>query len=103
MEKNKVPPNWAQLDKNSKEKVTEVHYELAKTWLFSDPEPGDILMPEWNPANHIKSHETPSEQAFGHSNVLSNTLPTGTQSSLYINPSSTTVLRISQKIISQTL
>jgi hypothetical protein len=98
MEKNKVSPNWAQLVKNSTVKVTEEHYELAKTWLFLDPEPGDILMPALNPANHNKSHETPSEQeTFGHSNVLSNTLLTGTQSPLCINPSSSTALRISQQ------
>ena len=33
---------------NSREKVTEEHYELAKTWLFPDPELGDISMPERN-------------------------------------------------------
>jgi hypothetical protein len=31
MEKNEVPPHWAQLIKKSREKVTEEHYELAKT------------------------------------------------------------------------
>ncbi len=98
MEKNKVPPNWAQLVENSTEKVTEEHYELAKTWLFPDPEPGDVSMPEQNPANHNKSHKTPSEQkTFSHSNVSSNTLPTGTQSPLCINPSSSTALGISQQ------
>jgi hypothetical protein len=55
-------------------------------------------MPERNPANHNKSHETPSEQeTFGHSNVLSNTLPTGTQSPLCVDPSSSTAVRISQQ------
>jgi hypothetical protein len=98
MEKNKVPPNWAQLVENSTEKVTGEHYELAKTWLSPDPEPGDILMPAWNPANHNKSHETHSRQeTFGHSNILSNMLPTGTQSPLCINPYSSTALRISQQ------
>ncbi len=34
-------------------------------------------MPEWSPANHNKSHKTPSErETFGHSNFLSNTFPT---------------------------
>ncbi len=61
MEKNKVPLNWAQLVKNSTEKDTKEHYELAKMWLFPDPEPGDILMHEQNPANHNKSDKTPSE------------------------------------------
>ncbi len=81
MEKNKVPPNWAQLVKNSTEKITKEHYELAKMWLFPDPELGDISMHEWNPANHNKSDKTPSEQeTFTYSNVLSSMLPTGTQS-----------------------
>jgi hypothetical protein len=36
-------------------------------WLFPDPELGDILMPEHNPANHNKSDKTPSEQeTFNH-------------------------------------
>ncbi len=92
-----MPPNWAQSVENCTEKVTEEHCELAKTWLFPDPEPGDILMPERNPANHNKSHATPREQeTFGHSNVLSNTLPTGTQSPLCVDPSSSTAHRISQ-------
>ncbi len=55
MEKNEVPPNWAQLVENLTEKATKEHYELAKTWLFPDPELGDILMPEQNPANQNKS------------------------------------------------
>ncbi len=38
MEKNEVPPHWAQLVKKSHEKVTKEHYELA--------EPGDISLPE---------------------------------------------------------
>jgi hypothetical protein len=61
MEKSKVLPNWTQLVGNSTENVTEEHYELAKTWLFPDPEPGDISMPKRNPTNHNKSHETSSE------------------------------------------
>jgi hypothetical protein len=48
MEKNEVPPHWAKLIENSREKVTEEHYELAKTSLFPDPELGDISMPERN-------------------------------------------------------
>ncbi len=48
MEKSKVPPNWADLVKKSHEKVTNEHYDLAKTWLFLDPEPGDISMPKRN-------------------------------------------------------
>ncbi len=37
-----MPPNWAQV-KNLTEKVIEEHYELAKMWLFPDPELGDIF------------------------------------------------------------
>ncbi len=48
IQKSKVPPNWANLVKKSREKVTDEHYDLAKTWLFPDPEPGDISMPERN-------------------------------------------------------
>ncbi len=48
MEKSKIPPNWADLVEKSCEKVTDEHYELAKTWLFPGPEPGDISMPERN-------------------------------------------------------
>jgi hypothetical protein len=98
MEKNKVPPNWARLVENSTEKVTKENYELAKTWLFPDPEPGDIWITEQNPANHNESHKTPSEQeTFGHSNVSSNRLPTGTQSPLCANPSSSPAPGISQQ------
>jgi hypothetical protein len=35
MEKNEVPPHWAKLIENLHEKVTEEHFELAKTWIFS--------------------------------------------------------------------
>ena len=46
MEKNEVPPHWAELVENSREKVTEENYEIAQTWLFPDADPGDISMPE---------------------------------------------------------
>jgi hypothetical protein len=98
MEKNEVPPNWAQLVKNATEKVTNQHYELAKMWLFPDPVLGDISMPKQNPANHNKSDETPNEQeTFTHGIVLSSMLPTGTQSPSCVDPSSSTVLGISQQ------
>ena len=48
MEKNEVPPHWAELVENSYEKVTEENYEIARTWLFPDADPGDISMPERN-------------------------------------------------------
>jgi hypothetical protein len=48
MQKSEVPPNWANLVEKSQEKVIDKHYDLAKTWLFPDPEPGNISMPERN-------------------------------------------------------
>jgi hypothetical protein len=45
MEKSEVPPR-ADLVERSQEQVTDKHYELAKTWLFPTPEPGDISMPD---------------------------------------------------------
>jgi hypothetical protein len=42
MQKSEVPPNWANLVEKSRKKVTDEHYDLAKTWLFPDPEPGNI-------------------------------------------------------------
>jgi hypothetical protein len=44
MEKSQVPPNWADLVENSREKVTEEDYNLAKMWLFPEAEVGDITM-----------------------------------------------------------
>ncbi len=44
MEKSEVPPNWANLVENSREKVTEEDYNLAKMWLFPEAEIGDIAM-----------------------------------------------------------
>ena len=94
MKKNEVSPNWAQVVENFMKKVTDEHYELAKTWLFPGPEPGDIPMP--NPSLAYKSHETPDEQeTFSHSNVSTNTLPTGTQPQLHVSRSSSTAIRIS--------
>ncbi len=46
MEKSEVPPHWADLVERSREHVTDEHYELAKMWLFSTHEPGDISMPD---------------------------------------------------------
>ncbi len=81
MEKNEVPPYGGQLVENLQEKVTEEHYELAKLWLFPDPDVGDILMPERNPTNHNKSNRTPGvQETFTSSDVPSSTLPTGISS-----------------------
>jgi hypothetical protein len=104
VEKNEVPPNWAQLVENLTEKVTEEHYELNKIWLFLDPELGDTLMPEQNPANHNKSDKTPSEQeTFTHSDVSSSMLPTATQSPSCLDPPVLLHPEFCNKIISQTL
>ncbi len=71
MEKNEVPPHWAKLIENSRDKVTEEHYELAKTCFFPDAEPGDISMPERNQnvsfpdretVNHNFSQKSPSTE-----------------------------------------
>jgi len=70
MEKNEVPPHWSKLIENLREKVEE-HYELAKTWLFPDPEPGDISMPERN--QKVFNNENLSDQMTDHN--LSQNLP----------------------------
>jgi hypothetical protein len=44
MEKSEVPPNWAILVENSREKVTEEDCNHAKMWLFPEAEIGDITM-----------------------------------------------------------
>ena len=44
----RFPPHWAELVENSCEKVTEENYEIARTWLFPDADPGDISMPKRN-------------------------------------------------------
>ncbi len=44
IEKSEVPPNWAIFLENSREKVTEEDYNLAKMWLFPEGEIGDITM-----------------------------------------------------------
>jgi hypothetical protein len=46
MENCKVPLNLVDLVEKSCDKVTDEHNELAKTWLFSSPEPEDISMPD---------------------------------------------------------
>jgi hypothetical protein len=68
MEKSKVPPNWADLVKKSCEKVTDEHYDLAKTWLL-DPEPGNISMLERN------SNASTDQNLGSNSNITM--LPTG--------------------------
>jgi hypothetical protein len=67
MEKIEVPTDWAQLIEKSCEKVTEEHYELAKTWLFPDPKPGNISLPERNQDVSNNSNGTLIDQeTIGH-------------------------------------
>ena len=42
MNKIQVPPNWADLVKNSRELVMDEQYDLAATWLFPNADKGDI-------------------------------------------------------------
>ncbi len=81
MEKNEVPPHWAKLIENLREKVTEEHYELAKTWLFPDPEPGDISMPEQNQNNFNGTLEMITD------NVTQNLLSTDMPPPIHAGPS----------------
>jgi hypothetical protein len=69
MEKSKLPPNWANLVEKSCEKDTNEHYDLAKTWLFPDPKPGNISMPQ-------KNSNASTDPNYG-SNSNITTLPTG--------------------------
>ena len=41
MNKSQLPPNWAELVKNSRELVTEDRFILEKTWLFPEADSGD--------------------------------------------------------------
>ncbi len=88
MEKNEVPPHWAQLIKTSCEKVTEEHFELAKTWLFPDPKPGDISLPERNQNFSNNYNWTLIDQETIDHNVTQNPLSTGMQPSIHVSLSS---------------
>jgi hypothetical protein len=47
MNKNEIPPNWADLVKKSSEHLIDKIHDvpLAKTWLFPDVEHGDFILP----------------------------------------------------------
>ena len=50
MNKNQLPPNWADLVENSRESVTDERFDLAKTWLFPSADSGDnSAIPEPSP------------------------------------------------------
>ena len=82
--KNEVPPHWAKLIENSREKVTEKHYELAKTWLFPDAEPGDIFMPERNQNIYNNSNGIYIDREMISHNVSQNLLSTDPQSPIHV-------------------
>jgi hypothetical protein len=84
MEKNEVAPSWAQLIKKSCEKVTEEHYKFAKTWLFPDPKPGNISLPEQNQDVSNNSNGTFIDQKTTGHNVSQNLLSTGMQPSIFV-------------------
>ncbi len=84
MEKNEVPPHWAKLIENSHEKVTEEHYELAKTWLFPDAKPGDISLPEQNQNVSNNSNGILFDQEKINHNFSQNLLSTGTQPPIHV-------------------
>ena len=47
MNKSQLPPNWAELVKDSRELVTYERFNLAKTWFFPSADSGDdVLIPE---------------------------------------------------------
>ena len=43
MNKSQLPPNWAELIKDSSELVTNEQFNLAKTWLFPSADSGDYV------------------------------------------------------------
>ena len=88
MENNEVPPHWSHLVETSCEKVTEEHYDLAKTWLFPDAELGVISMPERNANVLHNPNGALIEQEVLSNAVSQNLLPTD-------NPSKTQVGQVS--------
>ena len=78
MNKIQLPPNWAEIVKNSGELVTEDRSNLAKTWLFPEADSGDnASIPEpstiLQQAGNIGTNATPSivPTASPTSNILS--------------------------------
>ena len=78
MNKSQLPPNWADLIKNSRELVTEQRLNLAKTWLFPEVDSGDnasILEPSpiLQQAGNVGTNATPTIviTASPTSNILS--------------------------------
>jgi hypothetical protein len=97
VEKIEFPTHWAQLVKKSCEKDTAEHYELAKTWLFPDAEPGDILLPQRNPNVSNNSSETLIDQETISNDVSQNLLSTRIQPPIHVGLSSDSdAIRISQ-------
>jgi hypothetical protein len=79
------------------EKVTEEHYELAKTWLFSDAEPGDIFLPEQNPNVSNNYNGTLIDQETIINDVSQNLLSAGIHLPIHVGLSvDSDAIRISQ-------
>ena len=58
----KVPPNWAQLIKNSSELLTTEQYDLTKTWFEGQDDPtADTTLQ--SPDNDTLSHVTSGSSA----------------------------------------
>jgi hypothetical protein len=89
MEKSEVPLNWANLVENSREKVTEEDYNLAKMWLFPEVEIGDITMQDIinttttqttarkNASNLVPSAVPFESQPLSNSGTFKSTITTG--------------------------
>jgi hypothetical protein len=89
IEKNEEPPHWSHLVETSPEKVTEEHYDLAKTWLFPDAKSGDISIPERNPNVLHNPNGALIEQEALSNAVSQNLLPTDNLSKTQVGQVST--------------
>ena len=85
MNKSQVPPNWADLVKNSRELVTDEQYDLAATWLFPKADEGDIgsqlERTSINEASSIIPIEASQEQSPARDEPASIPLPPTSQAS----------------------
>ena len=72
MNKNQLPPNWADLVENSCELATEEKFDLAKTWLFPAADSGDnASIPE--PSHDESASDDNSETTQRTNNISSTT------------------------------
>ena len=77
MNKIQIPPNWAELVKNSQKLVTEERFNMAKTWLFPEADSGNnASIPESSPilqqSGNVGTNATPNivPRASPTSNIL---------------------------------